>query len=671
MNHRVLFAGLLVAAGLGFGTAAPARTRPELQAGVLDSVARTEARFFVRWDTAWKATQASIHIIDAPPTHSIVFRDKHVRFLHCHPGGTDDAVAAPPGIDRAVVSSRFAAVAVCPSWYVGRIDLPDERLAIDNALVMQFRDSIRLARDSVIAVLVHAKTVLPDNELVTGQLVRFLIDQEDWPRAANAARECHAAAWWCLTLQAYVIGRQGDLRRADSAYLVAVEAMPQGRRCNWIDVTPLLDQQGRDSMRPLDCAKRDSIGQLTWWLADPLYIVPGNDRRAEHFLRQTTLALHRALVRDERYDWRDTVGSDARAEMVLRYGWPAFTYWVGQREDGSHNHWLRSGDWPVSPPYTTFEYSPGRLHTVPAYRAVANPFGAAIDDWTIADTSTAGYAPAEKAWWPREHFPTPRLVQMREAQTVLLRRTGHAVLAVAVNLDPRVLERLATATIPRVVLVRSPAPDSTYVVVERRGTVGAPVAMWGDIPAQPAVVSVEVPPDGTRIPGARARFGIVPPEPLEMLHAGEVAISNPVVLQAFGDGEQLPVEPDAALARMAGSTVVQPVGRIGIYWETYGFAPTDTVELAVWIERHTPQGIFRRFTNKLQLTPDLNTPVAVSWTAVAGADHVYVIPGPVPVVARSVSVDVSALEKGRYWLDVAATSRGREPVRGRTEIVVR
>lgn len=143
------------------------------------------------------------------------------------------------------------------------------------------------------------------------------------------------------------------------------------------------------------------------------------------------------------------------------------------------------------------------------------------------------------------------------------------------------------------------------------------------------------------------------------------AISDPVILQAPSVDDVLPVETNAALQRMAASPRVQPVGKMAIYWETYGFAATDTMELALWIERHTEQGIARSFTNRLGLTTDLNTPVAVSWTELPGTARVHVIEGPVRIVGRSVSVDVSHLAKGSYWLDVAARTPGGETVRGR------
>ena len=107
-----------------------------------------------------------------------------------------------------------------------------------------------------------------------------------------------------------------------------------------------------------------------------------------------------------------------------------------------------------------------------------------------------------------------------------------------------------------------------------------------------------------------------------------------------------------------------------MYWETYGFAPSDTVEFSVWVERYTPQGIARRFTNSLHITQDLNTPVVVTWQETEGARRFHYLPGAVPVIGRSVVVDVSALPAGNYWLSVGARVAGREVVRERREMIV-
>ena len=92
---------------------------------------------------------------------------------------------------------------------------------------------------------------------------------------------------------------------------------------------------------------------------------------------------------------------------------------------------------------------------------------------------------------------------------------------------------------------------------------------------------------------------------------------------------------------------------------------------AIWIERFTQQGVMRRFGIALRVATDLNTPIAMSWSEPDPGRRSHVINGDVPIVGRSVVLDVSTLPRGEYWLDVAVGKPGQEPVRGRRAFTVR
>ena len=546
---------------------------------------------------------------------------------------------------------------------------------MDNALTERFRPWAHLTRDGLIRLLDSAARIAPDDAFLAGQLVRFLVDQADYERAAAAAERCTASAWWCGVLRAYVTARAGDLAGADSGYRSAMSTMPGKLRCEWNDVSALLDSASAVQYRGLagGCGWRDSVADIVWWLADPLLSQPGNERRAEHYVRRTIATLHAALTRDERFDWRDSMGNDARAEMIFRYGWPAYSYWNGPLEDSEHTGYLAQHASHPNEPYTTYEYPFGRLHLVPGAKAIAEPFSAASTDWELASRTKASsplFGSVDAGWWPREHFAAPmRLVQLPDPQTAFLRREHDVILATALELPPELLQRKPRSSIEGIVLVVSSDPRTVRSVATRPGVTGASVALWGTIPAQPALVAIEFPSLKNASPAGRTRFGVRPPAPLSAMQPGEVAISDPVLIHP-SPGAELPTVTESALGLMAGSRRVKSGGSVGIYWETYGITAADTVQFAVWVERHTPQGIIRRFTNSLQLTRDLNTPIVVSWETIGGGERVDTGNGRIPAVGRSLSVDVSKLPTGAYWMEVAAQVRGREAVRGRTEIVV-
>jgi hypothetical protein len=297
--------------------------------------------------------------------------------------------------------------------------------------------------------------------------------------------------------------------------------------------------------------------------------------------------------------------------------------------------------------------------------------GARFDDWSIGPPpGTSEVETAYTVWWPREHFaPSRPLIQLPEGQTVFLRRDEHVVAAAAFDLDPEHVRRPVGDSIAAT-LIASDGTDRFDAIGGGWGAVGTPLVVRGDLRPRPTVLGVEYSADARRA-GGRTRYGITPPNTLASMAPGETAISEPVILRAPSDDRALPNEPERALAFMAGSTRLSVVRRLGVYWETYGFQPGDTVDVAVWIERSTPQSVMRRIGNALRITTDLNTPVATTWTEPQPARIAFRVPGAVPIIARSVVLDVSQLALGDYWLDVAVGRPGQPPVRSRKRFTIR
>lgn len=677
----IVVVAVITAAG---GTPTAQAPRPPVQ--VRTESERAIQSFLALWYNAWTATQAEQHDLGNCGSARCPARTR-IATLHCHREYTQTASTLLDARTRLAsrnlayieperfIESAHSAFAVCPGWMLGTLYARgDERLAIDNALNERNVARVRPARDSLIATLATTRRAAPADDFVLGQLVRFLIDQGLVERAVAEAELCGGSLWWCTALAGYALGRAHQFARADAAFERALVALPDSVRCAWTDLSELLDPNAAEAYRRIPCAERDAANARIWWLADPLYIHEGNERRVEHFLRHMRIALASALDRDERYAWRAALGNDARIRMLIRYGWPTYAYWDGFAEDTSHTLWLegaRQGYGRANDPYTTYEYSTGRLHTFPSAAAIAQPLAATHADWELTERERKDpEAFPPRPWWPREHFSLDiPVTQLAEPQVVLLRRQDSVLLAVSVHLDST-LGRLPGQAVHGISLLTTERPDTVRVVARRSGEIALPAALSALIPARPTLVGIELPAISPTRGAARTRFAVTPPPPLSAMQPGERAISTPAILMAPWDGQPPPTRTDSALHAMAGDTRVQPVGRIGVYWETYGFALTDTVEFAVWIERFTPQGIVRRLATSLNIAEDLNTPVATRWTEIPGRARVHTVPGTVPIHGRSVSLDVSKLRSGNYWLDIAARTPSGEVVRGRTAIVV-
>jgi hypothetical protein len=339
--------------------------------------------------------------------------------------------------------------------------------------------------------------------------------------------------------------------------------------------------------------------------------------------------------------------------MVVRYGWPSRVLWPGSYYNES---------WSIpSPPFTTAGYSAGRVHLVPAWTTVEHPLAAGPGDWELNSS--------RPDWWPVEHALLRRSVtQITDDQHVFLRRDTSALFAYAAERVQWPAESSADSVFAAV--VRSTGPDSVQIAAKQLLTWTSRIALRAMIPPGPALLGVEV--VAQQAPGAvRTRFGVQPPPTLATLGARERAISQPVFLEVPVTATELPSDPNRALNAMLGSSSIAQGAKLGVYWDTYGFAATDSVTLAIQVQRVTPQSALRTLGIAVNIATDLNTPIAISWTEPQPGHSAQFIGGVVPIGCRSVILDTSALPAGDYAITVVAAMPGREPVMGTREITVR
>jgi hypothetical protein len=353
----------------------------------------------------------------------------------------------------------------------------------------------------------------------------------------------------------------------------------------------------------------------------------------------------------------------------VRYGTPSYVFWGGESHDRSHEWWLRMRGMPFSPPYLTLEYGrgPARAHVVPSWRAVRDPFAAESGDWTLRPP--ADIDPAE--WWPEEHYARrgAPLAQLPDGQTALLRRESVALFAMAAELPPATFRRPAGARVAASLFVTH-HPDTVWQLVHEPATVGERLVLQGRLEPRPALVALELPGDAPDGVAARTRFGIAPPPPLSAMRPGEVAVSEPVLLVAPDGAGPLPDHPSEALPLMLGSTHLRGLRRFGVYWESYGFAAGDTVDVEVRLERHDGPGALRRLTTALRMTDPQNGVIVVRWREPQPGRAARVLDGPVPILARSLVLDASRVPAGEYWLDVAVGRPGQTAARSRRSLTL-
>jgi hypothetical protein len=643
----------------------------------------------------------------------------------------------------------------------------DERTNIDAYIAADRLPTIRARRTELLNRIATARQLLPGDDFLIGQEIRFLLDHGDTVRAGRSAAACRASAWWCAALGGYVAYGTGAVRAADSLFQFAASAAPDTVRCTWSDLSALLGSGGRSIVSPLvltserqayqrfPCGPaRDSVNAVFWWLADPLYSEPGNERRAEHYARHVLTTLRSAIPEmSERWNWPAADGGSGAREMLVRYGWPTASGW--DSEDSANARWKAARDnWSHAKPtddvmkaglYPRYDaYSTGRVHSVPAWSAV--------EQWTTAGDSTwALYQPqvTPLAYSPRwnqlaeagklcgwlvpsgtpfppedqvQCRPTPRgpgiicgEINQRAGQRIDCSTRDSKAIAITVAVSVRVdigpgdpLRSFPTEHFfrSRGALVDAPyqdgifrrdmigvlalasqlPPDSVFNRADRqarsRGTLALStpaeltkqemVSVPNDavfshrtaIMPGAQMVSLEVPMIRYPTRTARARFAVTAPAPLRSLPPTEMAMSSVILIspdtaRRVGSSVGAVSTLESAVPRMLPSRRVLS-NRFAIYWETYGVFDRDSVEFTISIDAVNPMAakpslldrVFGRTT--ADTASDRRPLYSAKWVEPPSAHQAPPGFGRIGILGREVTLRLSKLEPGDYWLTVAS-----------------
>ncbi|HJQ18786.1 MAG TPA: hypothetical protein VJ867_00465 [Gemmatimonadaceae bacterium] len=180
------------------------------------------------------------------------------------------------------------------------------------------------ARQRLLSVLDSQEVRSPADPWIVGQRVRYLVEAGRIDDAVAAARACAAAQWWCAALDGLALHVGERYVEAESAFDVALGAMPRTQRCAWEDIRVLLSGALAHELDRADCTRRERLAARVLALAQPLWSTPGNDFRTEMLARRTMVALLETSANAQGMAW----GKDSE-ELLLRYGW---SEWFSRQE---------------------------------------------------------------------------------------------------------------------------------------------------------------------------------------------------------------------------------------------------------------------------------------------------------------------------------------------------
>ena len=560
---------------------------------------------------------------------------------------------------------------------------------------------------SLPAVLGAAVGLIVVSAFTLQPLLRMLIDQRSPDTAGFVASQCTTMQWYCNLLSGYVASTENHVAVAETFYRRALGEMPDAVACTLGGLGELFEPAARTWYEALACTQRDSVNRVAWWLADPLWIDSSNDRFVEHMTRRVLLELKRGASHDERFDWREEAGSDARAELVMRYGWPAYVHWRGPLSDSVVSTRLRTGEVPYPPnaPYVSYEYGAGRVHVFPSAGALHSPLTAEVTAWSLqsppgGDTAIRVVLPdttydyrsdhylsrhhnnslymhhyrsvtylryvEQTLWWPHEHYAASfPIVQLPTPQVAFLRRQQHAIIGTAVRLGA--LAR-RDSMIDAITMVVTTSPDAMTFPASTRTHVDSTLRLYASIAAQPALLGIEYAATIDGDPAGRTRFAIAPPPPLTFMGANERAVSDIVLLSPTKQNNHSN-NIDSILSRMAPSVEVERTSGVAVYWESYGFKASDSLTIELRVSRLVNGG----FTARVQrlFGRSGSGQVGIKWIEDPNSQRQVHSEGPVPIIGRSLNVDFSSLRPGNYRIEVIVRDSQRAVARSTKQIRLR
>ena len=487
------------------------------------------------------------------------------------------------------------------------------------------------SREALLDSLAHLGEIIPGDRWILGQRIRYLTHLGRWDQAASLARGCVGGPpWWCPAMVGFVQHRSGNTVEALDSFEAALALMPAPQAAEWRDPSELLEYPSARWLRGTPGVAPEEAHTRFWWMADPLFLTPGNERLAEHLARRFAAFLNSDAASTMVVGWNRN-----REAILIRYGFVA--KW--QRARPSLDE--------VGGGSVVLHWHPESRNLLPPLEALEDPGGVPEGVWLLSESG------ARSASAP---ILAPLMVEGR-TQTATLRREGDLLVVAAFGVPTdSVLEELRGSGEKNGKEGVSERPHPPWEISARGASPDTLSGLflfpadgpWGPLGVvdrtATGTLQVRAPPGGYLLSmelwnpsgrwASRVRHGVraeaVPPD---------VPTLSDILL--LDSGPSLPRDLEAALPRMKPETSLAPEERFAVAWEVYGLGRRGeplTFNLSLVEEEGSLIRRAFKWTGLFNKTP----PLSISWTEGG--------PGELGPFFRAVDLDLPPLEPGRYVL---------------------
>jgi len=502
-------------------------------------------------------------------------------------------------------------------------------------------EEMRTLRAEFLHTLDSLQALAPSDAWILGQRVWYRGEGGDWEGALIVSRHClEEPSWWCTALEGLALHGLERFVEAEAAFDTALARMDPELALEWRIPERAVDSDGREVLATVRTAAGEPLDLVLdrlWWLADPLYLVEGNDRETAHYARWTVAT----LKEDARNPYRMRWGRDLE-ELTVRHGWE-----VG---------WERVLGGQLGRPVDIVGHKePEGRDYLPSGRTLADPTTASAED-LVADRRRPRslYAPPyAPVLLPMEgqlaRFPRGDRLVIVASQFLPEDTTFHAT-----HDHPRPwMDAGSQAGMPdRVGLFGVPVDGGERVETRHVGSAAGALAI--ELGQGAWLVSSESWSPEQRRAGRYRRV-----VEHRAAQPGAAVLSDLLLLAPAGDP---PESLDEALGHVLPTPEITSGDSLAIAWEVsgLGYRP-EILDLEVQVER-TGRGVLRRLGELLRLASP-PTAVAISWEDQA--------PDRPEIAFRHLNIALPELDEGLYEVRLTLRSRGRSDAVARREFLVR